>query len=115
MALTLYAHPFSSYCQKVLMALWENETPFLYRHLEQDGAMDELAALWPLRKFPVLLDEGRTIVETSIIIEYLDLHHPGPVRFVPEGGSALEVRLMDRFFDQYVMNAMSKPVFEALK
>jgi glutathione S-transferase len=116
MSLTLYAHPFSSYCQKVLVALWENETPFTYRHLEQPGAAEERAALWPLGRFPVLVDDGRTIAESSIIIEHLDLHHAGPVRLLPDDrDAALEVRFMDRFFDNYVMAAMQKPVSEALR
>ena len=116
MPLTLYAHPFSSYCQKVLVALWENDIPFAYRHLEEPGAGEELATLWPVGKFPVLVDDGRTIVESSIIIEHLDLHHRGAVRLLPDDReAALEVRFMDRFFDQYVMTAMQKPVSEALK
>ncbi len=116
MSLTLYAHPFSSYCQKVLIALWENETPFVYRHLEEPGAAEERAALWPLGRFPVLVDEGVPIAESSIIIEHLDLAHGGPVRFVPEDRrAALEVRFLDRFFDNFVMAAMQKPVFEALR
>ncbi|HVF92998.1 MAG TPA: glutathione S-transferase family protein [Sphingomonas sp.] len=116
MSLALYAHPFSSYCQKVLIALWENDTPFAYRHLEEPGAGEELAVLWPIGKFPVLVDGDRTIVETSIIIEYLDLHRPGNVRFLPdEPAAALEVRLLDRFFDQYVMNAAQVAVNESLR
>jgi glutathione S-transferase len=116
MTLTLYAHPFSSYCQKVLIALWENDIAFTYRHLEDPGAGDELAALWPFRLFPVLVDGGRTVPETSIIIEHLHIHHPGPVRLLPdEAEAALEVRFMDRFFDNHVMNAMQKPVAEALR
>ncbi len=116
MALTLYSHPFSSYSQKVLIALWENDTPFTYRHLEETGADDERKALWPLGRFPVLVDDGRTVVESSIIIEHLGLHHPGPVRLLPEDpDAALEVRFMDRFFDHYVMSAMQQPVFEAIR
>lgn len=116
MSLTLYAHPFSSYCQKVLIALWENDVAFTYRHLEEPGAGEELAALWPLGRFPVLVDGGRTVAESSIIIEYLDLHYPGAVRMLPEDRkAALEVRLIDRFFDNHVMTAMQKPVFEALR
>lgn len=116
MSLTLYAHPFSSYCQKVLMALWENDTPFAYRHLEEPGAADELTKLWTIGKFPVLVDGNRTVVETSIIIEYLDLHHPGNVQFLPDKpAAALEVRLLDRFFDQYVMNAAQVAVNESLR
>src|ERR1700683_1818017 len=116
MSLTLYSHPFSSYCQKVLIALWENEIAFTYRHLEEPGAAEERAALWPLGRFPVLVDDGRTIAESSIIIEHLDLHHGGPVQLLPrDGDAALEVRFMDRFFDNYVMTAMQKPVSEALR
>jgi glutathione S-transferase len=116
MSLILYSHPFSSYCQKVLIALWENDVPFVYRHLESPGAAEERAALWPLGRFPVLVDAGRTIAESSIIIEHLELHHAGPVRLLPEDRSAaLEVRFMDRFFDNYVMAAMQAPVAEALR
>src|SRR5690349_19191963 len=104
MSLMLYAHPFSSYCQKVLIALYENDTPFEYRALGHEQSDAELAALWPMKKFPVLVDDGRTIMEASIIIEHLGLHHPGKVRLIPEDPrEALDVRLMDRFFDNYVM------------
>jgi len=116
MSLTLYSHPFSSYCQKVLIALWENDIPFAYRHLEEPGAAEERATLWPFGRFPVLVDDGRTIAESSVIIEHLDLRHPGPVRLLPDDRvAALEVRFMDRFFDNYVMTAVQKPVSEALR
>ena len=116
MPLTLYAHPFSSYCQKVLIALWEKEIAFTYRHLEEPGAGEELAALWPIGRFPVLVDGDRTIAETSIIIEYLDQHHAGSVRLLPDDPEmALETRFMDRFFDNYVMTPMQGPVIEALR
>ena len=81
-----------------------------------DADEEERAALWPLGRFPVLVDDGRTVAESSIIIEHLDLHHAGPVRLLPDDrDAALEVRFMDRFFDNYVMTAMQKPVFEALR
>lgn len=116
MALILYSHPFSSYCQKVLTALWENGTPFAYRHMEDPGVAEQRAALWPFGKFPVLVDDGVTVAESSIIIEHLGLRHPGPVRLIPaEPAAALEVRFMDRFFDTYVMNEMSKPVAAVIK
>src|SRR4051812_46582983 len=98
----LYAHPFSSYSQKVLIPLYENATPFEYRNLEDPGANAELAALWPLKRFPVLVDQGRTILETSTIIEHLQIHHPGRVRMIPEGEAGVEVRMLDRVFDNYV-------------
>lgn len=116
MSLTLYAHPFSSYCQKVLVAFYENDVPFEYRTLEDPSAMAELKARWPFARFPVLVDDGRTIVESTIIIEHLMLQHGARVRWLPEDPvEALEVRFLDRFFDIDVMTAMQKPVFEALR
>ena len=116
MTLTLYAHPFSSYCQKVQIAFYENDLAFTYRNLEEPGAADERAALWPLGRFPVLVDDGETVVESSVIIEHLHLNHPGTVRLLPDDPqTALEVRFLDRYFDNYIMEAMQKPVFEALR
>jgi len=115
---SLYAHPFASYCQKVLIALYENDTAFMYRELgTEDPAADvELKALWPLKRFPVLVDEGRTVIEASIIIEHLMLRHPGPIRLLPEDPiAALEVRTMDRFFDNYVMTPMQKIVGDRIR
>ena len=112
----LYAHPFSSYSQKVLVALYENRTPFEYRSLESPGAPEELAALWPMKRFPVLVDAGRTVLEATSIIEYLDVHHPGATRLIPvDADGALEVRMMDRVFDNYVSTPQQKVVFDRLR
>lgn len=116
--LTLYAHPFSSYCQKVLTALYENATPFTLKMLGPDDPQNgaEFAALWPIQRMPVLVDGGRTVVESTIIIEHLGLFHPGPVRLIPQDAkTALEVRLMDRFSDNYVMTPMQKIVFDSIR
>lgn len=118
MSLQLYAHPFSSYCWKVEIALYENATPFELRLLSPEhpeiGA--EFAALWPLQRMPLLVDAGRAVMEATIIIEHLDLHHPGPVRMLPaDPAAALEVRMLDRCFDNYVMTPMQKIVGDRLR
>lgn len=118
MALTLYAHPFSSYCQKALTALYENSTPFDYRMLGPDHPQNgaELAALWPFGKFPVLVDGDLPALEAAIVIEHLDIHHRGPTRFLPDDpAAALQVRFMDRFFDNYVHTPLQKIVGDALR
>jgi glutathione S-transferase len=114
----LYSHPFSSYCQKVLIALYENATPFEVRLLapEAPAIGAEFATLWPLKRMPLLVDGDRTVMEASIIIEHLGLFHPGPVRLIPQDPrAALEVRMMDRVFDNYVMTPMQRVVFEAIR
>jgi glutathione S-transferase len=116
MSLILYSHPFSSYCQKVLTALYENGTPFEARHLEHEGAMAELEAMWPHKRFPVLKDGERVVIETSVIIEYLDQRYPGATRFIPsDPDQALEARFMDRFFDLYVGTPQGNVVFNAIR
>lgn len=112
----LFAHPFSSYCQKVLVALYENDTRFDYRPLEGAQDMRELEALWPLKRFPVLRDGDHTLAEASIIIEHLDLHHAGALRMIPANPrAALDVRFMDRFFDNYVSTPQQKIVFDRIR
>ncbi|MEO8999317.1 MAG: glutathione S-transferase family protein [Rhodanobacter sp.] len=118
MTLKLYAHPFSSYSQKALIALYENGIPFEWRLLSHENpqVLEEFTALWPLQRFPVLVDGSRTVVEASVIIEYLDLHHPGPVRLVPaDAKDTLEVGMMDRFFDNYVSTPLQKIVADRLR
>jgi glutathione S-transferase len=116
MPLTFYGHPLSSYCWKVLIALYENDTPFEYRRLDNEETAGELARLWPLAKMPILVEDGRAIVESSMLIEYLDLCHPGPVRFVPaDPEAALRVRTLDRIFDNYVMTPMQRIVGDRLR
>lgn len=118
MALQLFFHPFSSYCQKVLTALYENDTPFETLVLAgPDSPVDRrLAELWPMKRFPVLVDGDQAILEASCIIEHLGLHHPGPVRLIPaDPAAALEVRMLDRFFDNYVSTPQQKVVFDAIR
>jgi len=120
MALTLYFHPFSSYCQKVLTALYENDTPFAPHVVDlmdqAEGAA--LKQLWPIGKFPVLRDEtaGLTIPESTIIIEYLAQRYPGPTALIPvNADGAREARFRDRFFDLHVHEHVQRIVFERLR
>ncbi len=118
MNLQLFAHPFSSYCQKALIAFYENDIPFTLRMLGPDDPQTdaEFTALWPIRRMPLLLDRGQTIREATIIIEHLAVHYPGPVSLIPsDPEAAIDVRFMDRFFDNYVMTPQQKFVFNSLR
>jgi glutathione S-transferase len=118
MSLTLHYHPLSSCCWKVLIALYENGSPFEPRmvNLGDAAARAAYAELWPTAKIPLLVDGDRVVPETSIQIEYLDHHHPGRQRLMPEGFDAqLEVRLWDRLFDLYVMTPMQRFIAQQLR
>jgi len=120
MSLTLYFHPLSSFCQKVLIALYENDTPFKPEIVDLFDAASSAAfkKIWPIGKFPVLRDEARdrTIPESSIIIEYLQQYFPGKTRFIPaEAELARQMRFRERFFDLHVNVPMQKIVTDRLR
>jgi glutathione S-transferase len=120
MALTLYIHPLASFCHKVLIALYENETPFEGRTVDfgNDEAKTKFLNLWPVGKIPLLRDESRdqTVPETTIIIEYLEQHYPGERPLLPrDEAERLDARLWDRFYDLYVQAPMQKIVTDRLR
>ena len=118
MSLTLFFHPLSCYCQKVLVALYENGTLFTSKlvNLGDPGERAEFLALWPIGKFPLLQDDTKLVPESSVIIEYLALHHAGPQPLLPENPvAALDVRRLDRFFDLYVTTPMQKIVLDRIR
>jgi glutathione S-transferase len=120
MALTLYIHPLASFCHKVLIALYENGTDFETQIVDfaDVGSAAALLEKWPVGKIPVLHDSKaeRTVPETSIIIEYLQAHYPGPLRLLPrDPDHLLQVRLWDRFYDLYVSVPMQKIVTDRIR
>ena len=121
MALTLYLHPLSSYCHKVLIALYENAIAFTPEvvNLGDPASRDNFRKVWPMAKFPVLRDDSRNQVvpESTSIIEYLDRHYPGPVRLVPRDDDdlAAQVRATDRFYDLHIHSNMQQIVGDKLR
>jgi len=118
LALKLYFHPLSSFCQKALIALYENDTPFEPNivNLMDESSRGDFLKIWPVGRFPVLQDGDRTIPESSIVIEYLDQHYPGRTRFLPADPQlAWEVRARDRFHDWYLNVPMQKIVTDRLR
>jgi len=119
-ALTLYFHPLSSFCQKVLIALYENGTPFKghFLNLMDPAEKANFRDLWPVGKMPVLIDDGRgvTFPETTIIIEYLKQHYPGTRPLLPRApDTLLDARLWDRVVDSYLHVPMHKVVTDIFR
>jgi glutathione S-transferase len=115
--LELFAHPFSSYCWKVQIPLDADGTPYTYRNVDPSnpGAAEEMAKLWPIGKFPVLVDDGEVVVETSCIIEHLQARYPGPNLWIPDGEPGRRVRFLDRFFDLHIQANMQPTVNNAIR
>jgi glutathione S-transferase len=120
MTLKLYYHPLSSFCWKVLIALYENDTPFepVLVNLGDAAEREAFLKLWPIGRFPVIQDTARDwmVPESSIIIEYLAQHYPGRSKLVPaDADKARQVRMRDRFFDLNLQVPMQKMVGDRLR
>ncbi len=112
--LQLYGHPFSSYTWKALIPLYANDTLFEFRSVDPGEGADNgafVAKAHPAGKFPVLVDGETQVVEATAIVEYLAVHHPGPAPLIPaDPAEAVTARMMDRVFDNYVMNTATRVV-----
>src|SRR5262245_47865072 len=112
MTIAFYEHPFSSYVQKAY------EKGILFESKMIDGSepvASEFAALWPIQRFPVIVDDGQFVFEATGIIEYLEARFPETARLIPPDlPLAAEVRMWDRFFDNYVSYPQGRLVFMAI-
>lgn len=110
MALQLWSHPYAAYGQKASVALYELGLPFELRLVDagDEAGMAGFRAVSPFGKMPVLVDGDRRLVESSVVIEYLD-QMAGGGRLIPvESEAALEARLIDRIVDTYVGGPMNR-------
>src|SRR6516225_2723384 len=112
MTIAFYEHPFSSYVQKAY------EKGILFESKMIDGSepvASEFAALWPIQRFPVIVDDGQFVFEATGIIEYLEARFPETARLIPSDlPLAAEVRMWDRFFENYVSYPQGRLVFMAI-
>jgi len=115
-SLELFVHPFSSYSWKALIPIWADGTPFEYRKVFEDpDATARLREIWPIAKFPTLVDNGQVIPEATCIIEHLQAHYPTENVWIPDGELGRQVRFLDRFFDLYIQGNMQPSVNHALR
>lgn len=118
MSLTLYLHPLSSYCHKALIALYEKDAPFKPHlvNLGEEKSRAEFKAIWPVGKFPVLRDGERIVPESTVIIDYLEQHYPGPVKLIPDAPEAArDIRAIDRFYDLHIHTHMQKIIGDRIR
>lgn len=116
MTLKLFLHPLSSYCQKAETAFYEKGVPFETSMLDgSEPVAGQFAALWPMGKFPIVEDDGKLVFEATGIIEYLEVKYPDTPRLIPaDPASAAEVRMWDRFFDNYINYPQQRLIYQAI-
>jgi glutathione S-transferase len=101
--MVLHEHPFASFCQKALIALYELELKFDTVLVE---GREEHLKLWPLGTIPVLVDGDLVLPESTSIIEHVD---DGRLTSDPVA------RLWDRLADNHLDRPMQKIVTDHLR
>ena len=106
----------NSYCQKAKAGFYENGINFETRMLDgSEPVASEFATLWPIGRFPIVKDGEELVFEATSIIEYLDARFPDTPRLVPADPlAAVEVRMWDRFFDNYINYPQQRMVYAAI-
>jgi glutathione S-transferase len=88
-------HLNDSRSQRILWLLEELNLPYEIKHYQRDAqtrlAPPELKAIHPLGKSPVITDDGRVIIESGAIIDYLVRHY----------GQQLQPSVTSKDYDEY--------------
>ena len=100
--LELYTHPMSPCAQKVRLVLAEKAVDYTKRHVnlpEKENLRPEYLKLNPAGVVPTLVHDGRPIVESSIICEYLEDCFPEPALRAADPYEIARMRLWMKHVD----------------
>jgi glutathione S-transferase len=101
--LTLCGMTLSNYYNKVKLVLLEKGVPFAEEKLRTGSTDDAVLNATPLCKIPVLRDEqGRTLCESQVIVDYLEARFPQPPLLPADPMAAAKVRELCQFMELYL-------------
>ncbi|MFO1341412.1 MAG: glutathione S-transferase [Burkholderiaceae bacterium] len=101
--ITLCGFAVSNYYNKVKMVLLEKGIAFTEEYVAT-GAQDEATlAASPLGKVPFIrLEDGRTLCESEVIVEYLEQAYPAPALVPADAWGAAKVRELTTFIELHL-------------
>jgi glutathione S-transferase len=113
--LELYGAPQSTCSQRVRFVLNAKGLPFEEHRLDLfagDQLEPDYLKLNPNGLVPTLIDDGVPVIESSVIMEYLEEVFPGGRSFVPEGPlERARMRALIRFIDEMPTPAVRVPSY----
>jgi len=116
-SLILYHSPFSTCSQKVRLALAEKGLDYDSRIIElsrQEHLEDWYLAINPNGVVPSLVHNGRPVVDSSVICEYLDDVFPEPALGPRDPLGRAAMRTWMRYFEEVPTTAIRVPSFNKL-
>ncbi len=103
MTLALHGFAVSNYYNKVKLALLEKGVPFEEVYTATGSTDPAVRAASPLAKIPfVRLEDGRTLCESSVIVEWIEATHPQPALLPADAYEAAKVRELATFVDWHL-------------
>jgi len=115
MAFTLYNAPQSTCSQRVRFVLNAKGLPFAEKKLDLlagDQLKPDYLKLNPNGVVPTLDHDGNIVIDSSVIIEYLDEIAPQPASFTPRAAAErAKMRSLMRFIDEMPAAAVRVPTF----
>jgi glutathione S-transferase len=100
----VYGSPVSSFTRKVLLALEFKGIA----HRSEMPDMELFARLNPLGKMPILATEGRTIIDSSVICDFLDRRYPDAPPLYP-ADAFLRARAL--WLEEYIDTALQASIY----
>ncbi len=114
MALTLYNFPQSTCSQKVRLVLWEKGLDFEDRivdHKTREHLGEAYLALNPNGVVPTLVHDEAVIIDSSVIVEYLDEVFPATPMSMADPEGRAHLRKWLRYFEEVPTPAIRVPSF----
>ncbi|MEM6625519.1 MAG: glutathione S-transferase family protein [Pseudomonadota bacterium] len=113
----LFHNPISTCSQKVRLCLAEKKIDYQSRVINfanQEHLSDEYLHLNPNGVVPTLIHNGRAIVDSSVICEYLDEVFPDPRLSPPTALERANMRAWMRYLEEVPTTAIRVPSFNML-
>ncbi|MBL8343034.1 MAG: glutathione S-transferase family protein [Rubrivivax sp.] len=99
----LHGMTLSNYYNKVKLVLLEKGVPFVEQEQRTRSKDEAVLAATPLGKIPyVTLDDGRTLCESQVIADYLEVAYPQPPLMPRDPVAAAKVRELIAFMELYL-------------
>ncbi len=113
--LKLYHSPTSPNSRRVWITLLEKELPFelVSLNLNGDQFQPEFLELNPFHHVPVLVDDGKSVVESLAILDYLEAKYPTPALMPTDAKAIAIVRMVEMVTVNELMPAIAPllPIF----
>ncbi|GAB2537831.1 glutathione S-transferase family protein [Rhodanobacter koreensis] len=104
----------SPYVRKVLVCLELKGLDYEIDPIAPFVGNDQFSRLSPLRRIPVLIDDGFVLNDSSVICQYLEDRHPTPALYPADIADRAQARWLEEYADTRLANGLIWRLFYQL-